>query len=455
MNLPIDFALKDNAGKVLKRFSVRGPQKVDQILLWIWRDLFVSLFATGSKHDKETVPTFLEDIQDVLGLNSLERLLNGGRPSELFLVSLSSISYYILGSDDVSEDDFGFEDEDEDEEDDEEDEDEEDEDEDEDEDEEDEDEDEDEEDYDDEDEDEDAYSDSDNTDARCTCKLHARYWTEQINKERISLRDCVEKRLFAVFKQAPSLRIFRSLISISMESDQLIDELMEVLEDIAGDSPENLVAALEIYIYDADFGQIVNLLEKYIHLLRPRDMVTLQCAVALLAETSHRQLALSIFEAELEDSFQAIYFAVSACFAHIEESANKAELVAILKVKPGSPGRKSRIETWAGRVISSSNPSMGPMAFAAIMMGLPILPGSDEGDDSDILNYVDLDRNDADFDDLREEFRPDLKSRFDSWVQLGQNMTGGKALLMKQYAKVIELMPYLRSQDVINEMVGR
>lgn len=85
MNLPIDFTLKDKTGKVLKHFSVRGPQKMDQILLWIWRDLFVSLFATGSKRDKESVPTFLEDIQNVFGLSSLERLLNGGRPSELFL----------------------------------------------------------------------------------------------------------------------------------------------------------------------------------------------------------------------------------------------------------------------------------------------------------------------------------------------------------------------------------
>lgn len=308
------------------------------------------------------------------------------------------------------------------------------------------------------DEEDDGYSDeygSDDADARCTCKLHARYWTEQINKERISLRECVERRLFAVFKQAPSLRIFLSLISINLESE-LIDELLEVLKDIAGDSPENLVAALDIYIYDADFEQIVNLLETYIHLLRPRDMATLQCAVALLTDTSHQQLALSIFEAELEDSFQAIYVAVCACFAHIEEDDNKAELTAILKVKAGSPGRKSRIESWVGRVISSSNASMGPMAFAAMMMGLPVLPGSEEGDDSDILNYIDLDGNDADFDDLRDEFRPDLKSRFDSWVQLGQNgITGGKALLMKLYAKVIELMPYLRSQDVVNEMVAR
>jgi len=270
------------------------------------------------------------------------------------------------------------------------------------------------------------------------------------------LRDCIEKRLFAVFKQTPSLRLYRSLTSINLDSDRSVDELFKVLQDVAGDSPDNLVAALDIYIFDVDFSRMVELLEKYLHLLRPRDMVTLQCAAAMLSETPHRQLALSIFESELADSFQAIYVAVRTSFSRIEEDSNKAELMEILKLKSGSPGRKSRIDSWVEKVFSSSNDSMGPMAFAAMMMGLPVVPGSEEGDDSDVLNYVDLDRNDPDFDDLRDEFRPDLKARFDGWVQLGQNgITGGKLILMKLYTKAIDLMPYLRSHDVVNEMVAR
>src|SRR5258705_8060572 len=95
INLPVNFALKDKNGKVLKRLSVRGPQKIDQILLWIWRDLFVSLFAVGSKRDKARVPIFLEEIQDVLGVCALERLLSGGRPSKfLKIVILGSIMYF-------------------------------------------------------------------------------------------------------------------------------------------------------------------------------------------------------------------------------------------------------------------------------------------------------------------------------------------------------------------------
>jgi len=270
------------------------------------------------------------------------------------------------------------------------------------------------------------------------------------------LRDCIEKCLFAVFKKTPSLRLYRSLTSINLDSNRSVDELFKVLQDVAGNSPDNLVAALEIYISEADVGEMVELLEKHLHLLRPRDMLSLQCAVAMLSETPHRPLALSIFEAELADSFQAIYVAIRTSFSRIEEDTNKAELTEILKLKSGSPGRKNRIDSWVENVFSSPNNSMGPMAFAAMMMGFPVVPGSEDGDDSDVLNYLDLDRNDPDFDDLRDEFRPDLKARFDGWVQVGQNgITGAKPILMKLYTKAIVLMPYLRSQDVVNEMVAR
>src|SRR5688572_11078038 len=47
MNLPVQVLLKDKDGKILKDFSVPGPQDTDVILLWIWRDLFAALIATG------------------------------------------------------------------------------------------------------------------------------------------------------------------------------------------------------------------------------------------------------------------------------------------------------------------------------------------------------------------------------------------------------------------------
>lgn len=84
MNLPIHLELKDKGNKVLKRFSVVGPQNLDRILLWVWRDLFVSLLANGAEGDKKKIPTFLEDIETSLGVGALEKILYGGKASELF-----------------------------------------------------------------------------------------------------------------------------------------------------------------------------------------------------------------------------------------------------------------------------------------------------------------------------------------------------------------------------------
>lgn len=42
-------------------------------------------------------------------------------------------------------------------------------------------------------------------------------------------------------------------------------------------------------------------------------------------------------------------------------------------------------------------------------------PGGDEGEDIDLLIYIDLHQNDLD--DLREEYQPNLRQRFDGWIQ--------------------------------------
>lgn len=89
MNLPVEVILKNKKGKICKNFSVLGPRKIDQILLWIWRDLFVSLYANGTAANKSMVPNYLEDIELSLGVDSLEKLLFGGRPGESRPCSLS------------------------------------------------------------------------------------------------------------------------------------------------------------------------------------------------------------------------------------------------------------------------------------------------------------------------------------------------------------------------------
>lgn len=299
------------------------------------------------------------------------------------------------------------------------------------------------------------YDDSDyDSDESVMCNFHARYWTESTNKARIPLRDCVEKRLLTVFKETPSLGLYYSLSSISQNMVKTESQLSKILQEIAGDTPENLVAALDIYISNNDYKKVASLLDRFMYLLRPRDAMTLQCAAAILSDSPFRSHSLSILEKELDDSLHSIKAMVRNCFVPIEDESSKKELLEILKLKVG-PQRKTRIEQWSQRVCSGSGSHMGPMAFAAVMMGLPMLPGVEEGDDMDLMNYFDMDPEDADFDNVREQYRPNIKVRFDGWVHLGQRLPGGRAVLAKTYLKAVEMMPYIQGQDIVEEMGNR
>lgn len=435
MNLEIHLELIDKRKKVIKHFSVVGPQNLDRILLWVWRDLFVSLLADGSEADKKQMPEFLDDIEASLGALALERLLHGGKPSER-LIRPENITLIVSG-DNESGGTNGSDSEDEDEEDEE-----------------------DEGIFDrhycgiaDDDDDDDYYTD-DSSD-RCACNFHAKYWPERLDRERISLRQHVEKRLFAVFEVTPSLAVYNILMNLSQNAYQTDIKVENILTKIAGDTPNNLVAALDIQISNSDPEKIISLLDSYSFLLRPRDAVTLQCAVAMLDQSEYHQRGIAILEKELFECIRAIQSTVRSCFSHIEDEANRKDLQEILKLRNGSSERKSRVEAWGERVITASNGPMHPMAFAAMMMGLPMMPGGDGDDDADILSYVDFDQDDPDLEELRDEYRPNLKAIFEGWNHIGQSLVGGTAILAKVYIKALEIMPWLRASDVVSEMANR
>lgn len=263
----------------------------------------------------------------------------------------------------------------------------------------------------------------------------------------------MEKRLFSVFEVAPTVRLYNTLLAISHDTDDTEERISRLLDKIAGDTPDTLVAALDIHVLNGDVPKISVLLKAHAHLLRPRDTTTLQCAVAMLDNSHYHTGSLAILEKELDECIRAIYATVRSCFSHIEEEENKKDLLEILKLRSGTASRKDRVTQWAERVATTSNGHFLPMAFAALMMGLPMMPGADEGDDADFLNFVDWDQNDPDLDDLREEYRPNLKTIFDSWVHIAQTMRGGPSVLSKMYSKAVALMPWLRGSDVVNEMV--
>ena len=285
---------------------------------------------------------------------------------------------------------------------------------------------------------------------RCRCHFHARHWPEYINRARIPLRECVEQRLTRIFETTPSLRLYNTLMSIS---HNVFQTELHLSKKMNGSTPDNLVAALDINIFLGDEDKIASLLKSHAHLLRPRDAATLRSAVCTLEDSEYRSRSFAILQQELDDSLRAIHATVRSCFSNIEEESNKKELLEILKLPSKSSPRKERLEQWSEQIITSS--TLNPMAVAAMMMGLPMLPGMDEGEDNDLLNYVDLDQNDPDLDDLREDYQPNLKQRFDGWVQLAQNMKGGPVLLAKLYLKAVELMPWLCGFDAVTEMISR
>jgi hypothetical protein len=154
--------------------------------------------------------------------------------------------------------------------------------------------------------------------------------------------------------------------------------------------------------------------------------------------------------------------AIRGVFVHLDEEVHKKELQEIIKLKSNAEGRRSRVDTWVKTVMN--NPSGGmpnPMAFASMLFGIPMMPGmpglgDDPADEADMLNIIDFEGSgDADMDDLQEELKPKLKQRFDGWTQLATVMKGGSVATTKAYAKAVELMPFLRASDIVNEMINR
>ncbi|KAJ7250403.1 hypothetical protein C8J57DRAFT_1437761 [Mycena rebaudengoi] len=388
-------------GKAIKTFSLAGPSTIDRVLLWVWRDLFLSMLSQGQTRG---IPDMLEDIEEGLDWRALERILYGGSKS----------GSPAFDDDDDDLDDF----------------------------------------VEDECSEEDA---SDNEDGwRCPCRFHAHHWTDEINEQRIPLRDLVLQHLTDIFELTPSHQIFSSILAISPDSGGTEAELLLSLSQIAGSSADTLVAALDIHSSEGNAAAIMDLLDQHAYLLRPRDAPVLQVAVGVLTDfPSFNARAVQLAETEMFDTIAAVRAAVRAAFSRVEDKTPVATFDEIIKLPARSPVRQQRVDAWVDSVTSPGAPPLHPMAFAAMMMGFPLAPGMEDGDDMDSMGFLDLAPRDPDLEDLQDEFRPRLRERFEGWVGVVQTMKGGYRLLMKVYAKVLEEMPYFKAPDVAEEMLNR
>lgn len=80
MYIPI--VIKRTTGQRVKTFEINGAHNLEEALLFIWRDLFLSLLAHGTPNQISKIPEMMDEIEDLLGWDSLERLLYGGRKCE-------------------------------------------------------------------------------------------------------------------------------------------------------------------------------------------------------------------------------------------------------------------------------------------------------------------------------------------------------------------------------------
>lgn len=286
--------------------------------------------------------------------------------------------------------------------------------------------------------------------------FYADHWSSKYIRRVPRLRKLVQDRMIEIFKASPSVPLFTTLVSLSTD-DAAVSELHEILAFLAPTSSVSLATAIEIYAFDKMPDAIASLLDTYAFLLRPRDAEALQHAARALAGSlagSLRLRALHLLEKELLDTARALHHALRGPFFHLDTVSQRAELGHIAKMRRGSAVRAERVEQWVDR---ASTPGLGPanpMAFAVMMMGLP-LPAVLDLDEADQLGFIDLDLHDPDFMDLREEYRPDLKGRFDGWVETAEGITGGQAVLEKVYKQVYSMMPWILGSDIVEEMIGR
>ncbi|KAF5365162.1 hypothetical protein D9757_011761 [Collybiopsis confluens] len=335
--IPVNFKIKATSGKLVKLFSYRDISSMDRILLWMWRELFISMSAHGGHQARKTVSQMLVDIEESHGWKSLGKMLHGGNCGPNW-----DLDDYDEEKDDEQNEHY---DEDED----------------------------DEAELIDEDawywdrercnEDDDLSSDSESSsDSRshssssssssstssesesdlygpCSCNLHARHWSPKVNKHRHHLRSLVIENLQALFRIDPTPEMYTAIESLCISGDDEEDEedpfvdampnwqrggdhssgvddedapqylgdrgkekghskkksnawkyassrLLEDLGRVATSSSDTFSAALAIYATEGMGEEIANLLGKdgHSYLLRARDASRYQAAVVTLSE---------------------------------------------------------------------------------------------------------------------------------------------------------------------------
>jgi hypothetical protein len=86
MSLYLPVHIRRRSGELVKLFEIGGGQNIESIILWIWRDVFLTMLAADRPRYPEVIGEMLGEIEEVLGWKVLERILYGGKQSRLGLL---------------------------------------------------------------------------------------------------------------------------------------------------------------------------------------------------------------------------------------------------------------------------------------------------------------------------------------------------------------------------------
>ncbi|KAI0313572.1 hypothetical protein OF83DRAFT_1086253 [Amylostereum chailletii] len=415
--------------KTVKTFQLTGIRSLERVILWIWRDLFLAMLASNNAN-ASLIADMLEDIRSSRGWPAVHHVLSGGK-----------------GGGYGCNDDYHDDEEDEDDETDE------------------------EEGHGEWEEGQEEVVDDDNDDAWSddmppleslpedlphqhvhSNPMSATHWPPIISAQTSPLRQIVLDYLLTLFESAPEIALYHAIKSLSQTSATRT-KLLDNLESVALTSSDAFVTALDVYSIEGLPDRLWRIIHAGAHLLRPRDYGPYQRAVVVLGHSRlHRARALAIATTEIFDTARSVRASLLSSFTRLDDPARTKELFTLLRTGANAVSRPDRIDAWIDGISTPGSDFPHPFSFAAMMMGIPIPPISPE-DGADAL--LDLDRDDGVLADLREDLRPNMKDRFESWVEIISKLGKTADVLARLYVTIAKIMPYLAAADVVDAMVGR
>jgi hypothetical protein len=87
MYLPV--VLRNKKGGVVEKFDVNGAMHLEDVTLFIWRDMMLCILAYGTARHKSMIPVMLDDIEGIMGWKALVQLLYN-KPKGSFMHPSSS-----------------------------------------------------------------------------------------------------------------------------------------------------------------------------------------------------------------------------------------------------------------------------------------------------------------------------------------------------------------------------